>query len=228
MVGRDENPSGPCVVSMGVPGARLSVEMESGPNRLVAAVRRNRWLRDLVYRLGRKRAAIIVRWIRPCLERGDRILDVGCGTGNVTELLRRAGWETTPLDVEDLSFVPGLRPVLYDGETIPYPADAFDVALVSTVLHHIRPEAGDRVLAEAARVAPRVIVVEDLVRGAAQRRATYIIDSLLTLEFAGHPHANRSDALWRTTFARLGLRLAHHEERGSLLFLRHALYCLTR
>ncbi len=198
--------------------------MESGPNRLVAAIRRRPALRDFVYRFGRRRAAIILRWIRPCLARGERILDVGAGTGNVTELLRRAGWDVTPLDIEDLTFAPGVEPVLYDGGTMPYPDGAFDVALVSTVLHHV-PDA-ESLLRETARVARRLVVVEDIVDGRAHRLATYAVDSLLTLEFAGHPHANRSDAAWRETFERLGLSVQSADYRSSLLVLRHARYCL--
>ena len=197
--------------------------MENGPNRLVASIRRHPALRDFVYRLGRRRAAIIVRWIRPCLRPGDLILAVGAGTGTVTELLRRR-WDTTPLDIEDLTFVPGLKPVLYDGSRMPFPDRAFDVAVVSTVLHHVTD--ADAILREAARVARRVIVVEDVVSGRANRFATYALDSLLTLEFAGHPHTNRSDAGWRATFRRLGLEVRRAEYRSSLLVLRHALYCL--
>lgn len=198
--------------------------MENGPNRLVASIRRRPALRDFVYRLGRRRAAVIVRWLLPCLERGDRVLDVGAGTGNVTELLRRRGWDTTPLDVEDLTFAQGITPVIYDGDRMPFEDASFDVALISTVLHHV-PDA-DSILREAARVARRVIVVEDVVSGPANRYATYALDSLLTLEFVGHPHSNRSDADWRATFARLGLRLQRAEYQSSMLVLRHALYCL--
>ena len=196
------------------------------PNLLVAGIRRNRRLRRLVYRLGRARARVIVDWIAPCLEEAPRIVDIGAGTGNVTQVLRRRGWEVTPLDVEDLTFVDGMVPVLYDGGTIPFGPDSFDVALISTVLHHVRDQTA--ILAEAARVAPRVVVVEDVYDGLASRYFTWAMDSLLTLEFRGHPHSNRTDAEWRALFVEMGLELRTAKYRRSFGLLRHAVYCLRR
>ena len=193
-------------------------------NRLVAAIRRRPRLRGLVYRAGRARARIVLEWMRPYVPRDAAVLDIGSGTGNVTELMREAGWSVTPLDVEDLTFTDTVRPTLYAGERMPFEDASFDVALLVTVLHHV--EDPIPVLREAARVARRVIVVEDIFRSAVHRYATYAIDSLLTLEFAGHPHSNRSDGGWRATFEELGLRMRAARYRGSMLVLRHALYCV--
>ena len=200
--------------------------MPPGPNRLVAIVRRTPALRRLIYRAGRQRGRVIVRWMRPCLEPGQRIVDVGAGTGNVTELLRQRGWQVTPLDVDDLTFVDGMAPVLYDGDRMPFAPDTFDVALLSTVLHHT-PDPGS-VLREAARVASRVIVIEDIYHGRASKYATYAVDSLLTLEFIGHPRSNRTDAGWRRLFGEIGLEVRCAEYRRSALVLTNVLYCLER
>ena len=202
--------------------------MPPSENRLVALVRSRPGLRRLVYRAGARRAAVIVRWIKPCLTRGGRVLDLGCGTGNVTELLRAHGFDVTPLDVEDLTFTDTVRPVLYDGREMPFADDTFDAAVVSTVLHHVPRQAHAPLLREAARVARSVIVVEDVYDGALTRAATWMIDSALTLELIGHPHSNRTDAGWRRLFATLGLQVRHAAFRNSLPGLRHALYCLDR
>ena len=196
------------------------------PNLLVAGIRRNRRLRRLVYRLGRARARVIVDWIAPCLEGAPRIVDIGAGTGNVTEVLRQRRWDVTPLDIGDLTFVDGMVPMLYDGGTIPFAPDSFDVALISTVLHHVRDQTA--ILAEAARVAPRLVVVEDVYDGLASRYFTWAMDSLLTLEFLGHPHSNRTDAEWRAVFAEMGLELRAAKYRRSFGLLKHAVYCLRR
>lgn len=183
-------------------------------------------LRRLVYRLLHPRARGIVAWIEPCLRSDDRIVDIGCGTGNVSELLREAGWSVTAVDVEDLSLTARVRPVIYGGAVLPFDADRFDVALVSCILHHVGDH--EALLREAARVAPRIVVIEDVYRTRARRYATAVVDSLLTLEFLGHPHSNRTDAGWRRLFARLGLELRDANYRRTLGVFRQARYSLER
>ena len=76
--------------------------------------------------------------------------------------------------------------------------------LLGLSLHHtLDPE---RVLGETARVARRIIVMEDIVKNRAHQFATWGMDSLLNLEFSGQPHHNKSDEGWRNLFDLLGLR----------------------
>jgi ubiquinone/menaquinone biosynthesis C-methylase UbiE len=193
---------------------------------LVAFLQRHRILRDIVYRAGRARAIDLVRKFDSWLGRDDRILDIGSGTCNICEILTGRGFDVTPLDIQDLSFVDGIRAHLYDGSVMPFADDGFETALVLTVLHHTRdPEA---VLREARRVAKRVVVMEDVYTDWLHRHLTYFFDSLLNLEFAGHPHSNRSDAEWRRTFERLGFRLVEARLGRSLVVFVHATYCLER
>lgn len=156
------------------------------------------------------------------------ILDIGSGRGVVTSVLRERGFEVTPLDVRDRSTDPSLAPVVYAGRTIPFADDAFDCALLLTVLHHT-PDP-DAVLREASRVARRIIVIEDVHTNALQKHMTFFTDSLFNLEFRGHPHSNRTDAEWRQAFERLGLRLVADKvvEKRVLLFYRQVAYGLTR
>lgn len=161
--------------------------------------------RATVLRLGAQRTRDIVGDVRPHLSRGDSIVDIGAGTCDVAAALRSDGFAVTPIDVRDLSCVPGLRPRLYDGRTLPFEARSFSVGLLSNVLHHVPdPEA---LLLEGARVARRLLVLEDVYDDDRGRRLTQLMDSALNLEFFGHPHSNRSDSEWRATFLRLGLRL---------------------
>lgn len=166
---------------------------------------RTTWGRRLVRRANATRAAEIVADVLPSIAPGQRVVDVGSGTCDVAALLRERGVDVELCDIRDLSCVDGLRPRLFDGVTLPWPDAAFDVALLINVLHHIRDP--DALLAEARRVAARIVVHEDIYDSPAQRAATLIMDSLTNLEFVGHPHANRDDAGWRRAFAALGLQV---------------------
>jgi ubiquinone/menaquinone biosynthesis C-methylase UbiE len=183
----------------------------STPRRhLINRLRGNDLLRHAVYRLGRTRAQRLVDQVEPYLSRTDRILDLGCGTCNVAEVLTERGYgPSTLLDVEDFSFVESLKPELYDGSVIPHEAERFDVVLLITVLHHT--PAPEQLLREAARVAKRVIVVEDVYSSFAGMLSTKLMDSVSNLEFVGHPHSNKSDQAWKRCFSELQLTLVHAE-----------------
>lgn len=150
--------------------------------------------------LGRTKA--IMADISPSLKKGDRVVDIGSGGCSVADALMERGFFVTAVDVRDSSCVPSIKPVLYDGKHLPFADKSFDVALLITVLHHT-PDP-DQVLREAGRVAKRVILQEDVFRSTWQRYATYVMDSVLNLEFFGHPHTNRSESEWKRTFKKLG------------------------
>ena len=148
----------------------------------------------------------------------------GSGPGSVLREFRGAGYSVDALDVADSSYSDDLKPALYDGAAMPYADHTYDVALLLTVLHHI--EGPEAVLREAARVARRVIIIEDVYDSAWQRKYTKIADSITNLEFFGHPHSNQSDAEWRKTFSRLGLTLVHGSVHRLAAVFQQAVYVL--
>ncbi len=196
---------------------------------LVDVLRDNPRLGRVLYKTCRFRAEGVISWFRRYLRAGDSILDIGAGSCNVAEVLGEAGFSVTPLDLRNLSFVPQIEPVVYDGRHIPFADKSFDVALLVFMLHHTSdPEA---VIKEASRVARRLIIIEDIYRGPVHRQVTFFFDSLLNWEWQGHPHSNRSDREWKATFSRLGLSLQgarYRLSRRSLScgLLRHAIYYL--
>jgi SAM-dependent methyltransferase len=195
--------------------------------RLVERLRGWSVTRWLVYSGGRRRALTLADWIAPDLQGVRSLVDIGTGTGNLAEVLRERGLDVVPVDVENLSFTHGVVPLIYDGQRLPFEADAFDAALISAVLHHL--DDGAALLGEARRVAPRVIVIEDVHRNRLHRTVCSLLDRLLSLEFDDARHTYRSDAAWRSLFQRSGLRVAAVRDGGrSLGIFRHVGYRLER
>ena len=111
----------------------------------------------------RRRIEVLTGLILPHLKPGDRVLDVGCGFGMLGAAMM------TDRSCPDHVQVHGLErakrgdeaiPVeAYNGVTIPYNDDAYDVVIIADVLHHeVQP---DRLIAEAARVAKRLLITKD-------------------------------------------------------------------
>ncbi len=183
-------------------------------------------LRRFIHWTSSARAAELVRRFEPYLSPSDSILDIGAGTCHVCELLRSRGLSTTPIDVKNLSFVDGIAPTLYDGNTLPFHDYQFDVGLLITVLHHT-PDP-ERVVREAARVCRRLVIIEDIYRNPIHKYLTFTADSVLNAEFFGHPHTNKNDAGWRALIDRLGLKVLDAKYQQSFVVFTHATYHLSR
>lgn len=180
-------------------------------------------VRDFIKRSIPARMRIKYARIARHLSREGRLLDIGTGNGGLVAGLRQDGFTVDTVDVKDISFFPAVKPVIYDGKTLPYAEASFDACTIITVLHHT-PDP-ERILEEARRVTrKRIVIMEDIYRNPLQKHLTFFTDSLVNLEFAGHPHTNRSDAEWRATFDRLGLKLVFREDFRTLLFFRQVVY----
>jgi 2-polyprenyl-3-methyl-5-hydroxy-6-metoxy-1,4-benzoquinol methylase len=189
-------------------------------------IARIRPLRKVLYSLATWRVEEKIVEIGSHLQPGDRVLDVGAGNCVLSQTLQKRGYDVVPLDLRNHSFIDEIKPVIYDGEAIPFDDDSFDVALLITVLHHARKP--DAVLAEARRVAKRVIVIEEIYENSFEKYFTYAIDSLFNLEFFDHPRSNRDDSGWKVSFQTLGLKLRDAAYSRSLYFLRRVTYVLER
>ena len=83
------------------------------------------------------------------------VLEVGPGSGLVTDWLRREGLEVTTLDMD-----PALGADVQASVTeLPLGDDAFDAVLCAQVLEHMPFDAVERALAELARVATKGVVI---------------------------------------------------------------------
>jgi SAM-dependent methyltransferase len=166
-----------------------------------------------------------------------RVLDIGCGSGDLAALVMRLRPDVS-IEGIDVLVRPGTAiPVHeYDGAHIPFADHAFDAAMVIDVLHHTDdPQA---VLAEIARVAP-VVVIKDHLRDGIAAGAT-----LRFMDWVGNaahgvrlPYNYLSHREWKAIWDRLHLgtsafvtRLALYPRPFSWLFDRklHFVTILSR
>lgn len=169
------------------------------------------------------RARRKVRIIAPWLTHQAAILDIGSGNGGLVWLLQQSKFQVTPSDIRNKSRIPGIDPVLLNGDTLPFADGAFHTVMLITVLHHTpHPE---QLLREAARVASnRLIIMEDVYNNELQKWATYLTDSLVNNEWRHHPHTNKTHQQWLDLFNQYGLDMIHQQRLQALGFVEQRLY----
>lgn len=116
---------------------------------------------------------------------GCRIIDIGAGKGLLAlEMRRRFSAQVTMVDVAQYNQT-DLPLSVCDSRALAFANNSFDFAILSFVLHHSpNPHA---LLSEALRVAARVIVIENDVRGAIRRVVTRLIDSWPAIQYGTPP-----------------------------------------
>jgi ubiquinone/menaquinone biosynthesis C-methylase UbiE len=105
--------------------------------------------------------------LEPHLLGMKNLLDFGCGDMALAkELVRNShGLRVTGVDVVKTAIPknPRLKFVLYDGKTLPFPDNSFDVSMAYHVFHHIREP--EKAFSELVRVTKkRIILVEPILR----------------------------------------------------------------
>lgn len=181
--------------------------------------------RQLVDLVLYKRAYSIVSPIQKHVSECRSVIDIGAGSCHITKALKDAGMEVTPVDVVDMSCVPGIHSQVYNGKNLPFADNSFDAAVLITVLHHTSNPV--EILHEAQRVARNLVIVEeDIFDSQIRKYATFVFDSLVNWEWAGHPHSNNTDSQWKNIFQHLGATLLSVEYFSSHVFVQHARYYL--
>jgi ubiquinone/menaquinone biosynthesis C-methylase UbiE len=116
---------------------------------------------DLVHRLfgiGKLHAAVIDA---AAPKRGERVLDIGCATGNLLRALSRRGLDQADLagiDPDPKALrrarrkVRGARIEQGSAAKLPYQDQSVDVVFSTLMFHHLDAETKDAALAEVARV----------------------------------------------------------------------------
>lgn len=164
-----------------------------------------------------RRIEVLAATLADFIPAGARVLDIGCGSGTlakrIMELRPDVSIEGIDVLVRPATEIPVTR---YDGDTIPWPDDHFDIALFVDVLHHT--EAPGRCLAEAKRVSRNGIVIKDHFRDGAFADTT-----LRFMDWVGNaahgvvlPYNYLSDREWRGIWSELGLNVERLTDRLGL------------
>lgn len=134
----------------------------------------------------------------------SRVLDIGCGSGEIGSDLEDAGYSVLGVEVHarDSCAIPFAR---FDGRRLPFPDDAFDHAVIVDVLHHTSDPI--QVLAEARRVTTGSVVLKDHFAESGRARFTLgVMDWVGNRQFGvGRSGAYLSRAQWDDAFDAAGL-----------------------
>lgn len=185
-----------------------------------------RWWQKLTKWWINLRAGLKVNRLKGWLSLDEQVLDIGTGNGGVAYKLYKRGVDVTTIDIKNRSSITLIQPVIYDGDHIPFSDDAFQTVMLLTVLHHAHEP--ETILREGKRVGSRLIVMEDIYSNKLQQKLTYWMDSLVNLEFRGHPHTNKTDQEWRALFQKLGLQITKVRYDRVLGIFRQVTYELKR
>lgn len=90
-----------------------------------------------------------------------RVLDVGCGIGITDTLLSPLFEKMYGVDIDEgiIEMASKRNPAVtykkYDGQTLPFPANTFDLVFAIGVMHHVPPDEWSNLLHEMKRVAKK-------------------------------------------------------------------------
>jgi SAM-dependent methyltransferase len=153
-----------------------------------------------------RRVEVLTAQLAERLPSGSQVLDVGCGDGTIAceVMARRPDVHITGIDV---LVRPDTRIEVteFDGRTIPFGDDTFDVVTFVDVLHHT--DDATVLLEEAARVASSSVVIKDhladgLLAGPTLRAMDWVGNAGYGVAL---PYNYWTRDRWDAAFARAGL-----------------------
>jgi ubiquinone/menaquinone biosynthesis C-methylase UbiE len=153
-----------------------------------------------------RRIHVLAKQLASLIPENAKVLDVGCGDGNIARLLLA---ERPDIRIEGIDVL--VRPMThipvtgFDGNTIPFADKSFDAVLFVDVLHHTDDPMV--LLTEARRVARQAVILKDHCRDGVLAGPT-----LRFMDWVGNarhnvvlPYNYWPEAHWREAFAALGL-----------------------
>jgi 2-polyprenyl-3-methyl-5-hydroxy-6-metoxy-1,4-benzoquinol methylase len=119
----------------------------------------------------------IFQEMQPFLPVHSRVLDVGCGNLVLAHIVaQQLSAAVTGIDIIDIAQpAQGVKFVQYDGQTIPFADQSFDVSYLVFVLHHVQHQ--EELMREVRRVTKkRIVVVEATYRNRLEKFLLELFD----------------------------------------------------
>ena len=185
-------------------------------------------LLDLLLRWYTKRKAA-VKWsrLKRVYSKGEKVVDLGCGNGALSLKMGEQGIDTSSVDVQNKSLFKAVKPILYDGSDLSFVGTSkVDAIQMITMLHHV--EDPEKLIRQSSELTDKLIVMEDVYTAPWQELITHVTDSIVNLEFIGHPHSNKTDAQWKALFLKFGFELKEFQSERFLIFFRQNTYVLEK
>jgi ubiquinone/menaquinone biosynthesis C-methylase UbiE len=124
---------------------------------------------------------------------------------NALHVQKDYGADLVGIDIIDYNRSP-IPLILFDGKTIPFMDNEFDIALVTGVFHHC--DNPNRIFEEAIRVARRVMILEDIYTSKNHLRIIKLYDYLLNFRHGVNvPFHFKKDRDWMNLFREHGLKI---------------------
>jgi len=154
-----------------------------------------------------RRVEVLAEWFARLLPSGVQVLDVGCGDGLISAVLRSRRSDIHVQGVDVLRREQTHIPVeMFDGLHLPFATASFDVVLFSDVLHHtVDPTI---LLYEAHRVARRYVLIKDHYReGLAANARLRFMDWVGNARFGvALPYNYWTEQQWHSAWRKIGLQ----------------------
>ena len=161
--------------------------------------------------VAQRRTRALVRHLSEVLPPEATVLDVGSGDGTVANLVMRSRPDLKLQGIDVLVRPNASIPVsAFDGRSIPFPDNSFDVVMLVDVLHHTEDPAV--LLREAVRVARKGVAIKDHTldtpgSGLRLRFMDWVGNARFGVNL---PYNYWSTRRWSEAFESLGLRTAQN------------------
>ena len=156
-----------------------------------------------------RRVDALAESLAPLFPRAAAVLDVGCGDGMLAEAIHRRRQDVRFVGIDVLARPDARIPVtVFDGATLPFQNDSFDVVLFADVLHHSADAEG--LLRDARRVSRQAVIIKDhCADGFLAWPTLRFMDRVGNARFGvALPHLYLKWDEWQRMFVRLGMAVS--------------------